>query len=124
MLIELIAQYKDIISSWEVEKYELEGPDFRLKLKIFFVDGSILHVRQVVFNGTTLKYAYHWQAKDGSLKMRWDNAQHWPDISTFPHHKHVARDAHIVVLPSSGADLSVVMEEIAMEIRSDDRTGI
>lgn len=33
-------------------------------------------------------YTYHWQARDGRLKYRWDNTPHHPEISTFPDHVH------------------------------------
>jgi len=35
---------------------------------------------------------YHWQAADGSMIARWDNAAHWPSIPTFPHHVHRGGD--------------------------------
>jgi hypothetical protein len=60
-----------------------------------------------------MKYAYHWQSSAGLLIARWDNAEHWPDIVTSPHHKHVRGDDGTTVEPSQGADLSLVMEEIA-----------
>ncbi|WP_369750793.1 DUF6516 family protein [Methanocaldococcus sp. FS406-22] len=30
----------------------------------------------------------HWQDKNGDLIIRWDNAPHYKNIKTFPHHKH------------------------------------
>lgn len=35
------------------------------------------------------KYSYHWQGKDGTLIVRWDNAPH-QKVKTFPHHKHLS----------------------------------
>jgi len=26
---------------------------------------------------------------DGTLRRRWDNAPHWPDVAAFPHHVHL-----------------------------------
>ncbi|SDX32811.1 hypothetical protein SAMN05421644_101105 [Allochromatium warmingii] len=60
-----------------------------------------------------LKYAYQWQTSDQQLIMRWDNAEHWPDIATFPHHKHVAKNGAVTVFPSKGTELTWVLEEIA-----------
>ena len=36
------------------------------------------------------KYAFHWRKNSGELIVRWDNAPHFPKLSNFPHHKHLA----------------------------------
>jgi hypothetical protein len=113
MLTDLFQRHQEIIASWAVSHFDREGPDLRLKARVLFTDGSQLHIRQVVIDGAILKYAYQWQTREGILIARWDNAEHWPDIVTFPHHKHVHDDGGTRVLPSQGADLSLVMEEIA-----------
>lgn len=62
---------------------------FYLNIKIFFVDDSELHVREYI-DTNHRKYAFHWQNSKGDLIIRWDNAPHFPDLITFPHHKHLA----------------------------------
>jgi hypothetical protein len=37
------------------------------------------------------RYSYHVFRKDGKMIIRWDNAPHYPNLSTFPHHKHRGR---------------------------------
>ncbi len=114
MLSDLIKQYSEIITSWTVTHFDREGANLRLKAEIVFIDKSRLFIRQVVLNGIMLKYAYQWQSQNEILIIRWDNAGHWPDVATFPHHKHVRKDGEIQVLPSSkGADLAEVLNEIA-----------
>ncbi len=113
MLIDLLEGYSAIVQSWTVTHFDREGADFRLKAQVSFVDGSQLHIRQVVLDGCLLKYAYQWQAQTGALIMRWDNAEHWPEVVTFPHHKHVALHDQVKVFPSKGAELALVFEEIA-----------
>ena len=117
MLIDLIEQYSAIVQSWTVTNFDREGEDFRLKAQIIFVDGSQLHIRQMVIDGRLLKYAYQWQTQEGDLIIRWDNATHWPEVATFPHHKHVARNQDVTVMPSRGAELALVLEEIALSIK-------
>ncbi len=119
MLTDVLGRYPEIIASWTVTQLDREGPDLRLKASVLFKDGSQLHIRQVVLDGLLLKYAYQWQSENGELISRWDNAQHWPAIATFPHHKHLVTNGEIMVLPSQGADLSLVMEEIAAGMRND-----
>jgi hypothetical protein len=72
----------------------------------------------VVIDGCLLKYAYQWQTPDRELIVRWDNAEHWPDVATFPHHKHVSSNGEVRVLPSRGAELAWVLEEIAATIKA------
>jgi hypothetical protein len=72
---------------------------------------GFIRVRAVLSNGDTLEafefvvaspnavqtqtYRIHWQWADGQLKRRWDNAPHYPNISTFPHHVHVGPSDHV-----------------------------
>jgi uncharacterized protein DUF6516 len=34
------------------------------------------------------KYRHHWQNQEGILIKRWDNAPHYPQVASFPHHLH------------------------------------
>ncbi|HPC78126.1 MAG TPA: DUF6516 family protein [bacterium] len=75
-----------------VEKYLIQdfkqGRNFYyLRLKITLIDESELYIREYVSEAEYI-YSYHWQGKDGNLRIRWDNAPHHKDIKTFPHHKH------------------------------------
>lgn len=65
-----------------------QGEDFYfLKIKAILIDQSELHIKEYV-SGKSYLYSYHWQDKNGNLRIRWDNAPHHKDIQTFPHHKH------------------------------------
>ncbi len=60
----------------------------------------------------SLDYAY--QLFTDAPLLRWDNAPHFPDISTTPHHFHDA-SGHVGESPLSGdvlVDLAVVLAEI------------
>lgn len=67
----------------------------KTKLKVFFKDGSVIFLRKIIIENILFDYSYHWQRADNSLIMRWDNASHFPDISTFPHHKHVGSETNV-----------------------------
>ena len=118
MLLELIKQYQNIIQSWSVDQFETGGPHLRLKGRVFFIDGSVLFFRQVVLDESYFKYAYHWQDANGNIICRWDNAPHWPDIATYPHHKHFLLNGEVRVSESKGGDLELLFEEIAIKLRS------
>nr|VFK41855.1 MAG: hypothetical protein BECKSD772F_GA0070984_11075 [Candidatus Kentron sp. SD]VFK47761.1 MAG: hypothetical protein BECKSD772E_GA0070983_11055 [Candidatus Kentron sp. SD] len=86
--------------------------DFRLKAQIVFRDGSLLHIRQIILGEAVYKYAFHWQDATGQLLCRWENAPHWPETVTHPHHKHVMREQYETVTELRGGDFEVVFEEI------------
>ena len=54
-----------------------------------------------------IDYRYHLQDPDHTLIFRYDSAPHHPDVSTFPHHKHLP-DA---VLPSIKPTIDQVLRE-------------
>ncbi len=58
-----------------------------LKCYADLVDGSRLYVTESYAAGRN-KYSYHWQDKNNQLIRRWDNAPHYRNHSTFPHHRH------------------------------------
>ena len=89
MLLELARQYADIIQAIEVERFRIVGASYELRLTIVLNDGSTLFIKDYLFLDGTRKYAYHRQDREGRLKSRWDNAPHWQDVVSYPHHHHV-----------------------------------
>lgn len=66
----------------------------QMRARLTFNDGSWLEFSEVVRkeeNGDiiTVANSYHWMEADNELRMRWDNAEHYPDLPGFPHHFHV-----------------------------------
>jgi len=59
-----------------------------LHISAVLVDGSHLEMRDYLFADGNRKYAYQWMNPDGTLRRRWDNTLHWPDVATAPHHVH------------------------------------
>jgi hypothetical protein len=93
-MLDLIARHEQYIKSFQVLLYEQEGELFRFKAELQFRDESKLFIKEYVFRSSARKYAYHWTDPSGSLICRWDNASHWTDISTFPHHRHLSSGIH------------------------------
>ncbi len=119
MLARLVEKYGEIIQSWSVTLLDKDGPSLRLRAQVTFIDSSVLYIRPVVIRESTFKYSYHWQDQKGSMICRWDNAEHWPKIPTYPHHRHAVNQAQIIVKESHGGDLVEVFEEITEMIRSE-----
>lgn len=106
-------QYSDIISDYEIIVWDDEPTSRRFKASIIFSDGSVLMIKDYLFPSGR-KYAYHWQDAAGGLIMRWDNAPHWKEIDTYPHHRHEKSG----VFSSSEVTLEDILEHISESIQS------
>ena len=112
-MLNLIKRYMPPVKSYRVDLYEHEFPLFRIKITLTFTDDSRLYIKEYRFTDGSRKYAFHWETAGGDLIVRWDNAEHWHNISTFPHHKHVGTANN--VLPSTETALEAVLQIIASE---------
>ncbi len=46
---------------------------------------------------STVEYRYQWMDNSKQrLIKRWDNAEHFPDLTNFPHHIHVGSDTNVI----------------------------
>ena len=68
-----------------------------LDCSVVMIDGSTLYVTEYfTISGENIKrdkYSYHLQ-KRGELIIRWDNAPHHRELSTFPYHLHDKHGVH------------------------------
>ncbi len=110
-LYDTIISRGDVEIEWLVfdDQAKLRGAiEGRLK----FYDNSLLEFDEAVLwrdeQVVKLRYVYHYQNAAGELIFRYDNAPHYPHISTHPHHKHVGLE----VEPAQPPDLSEVLREI------------
>lgn len=80
------------------------------KLRLFFIDGSFLDIWLSVDGD----YAYHWeQRRQSGCMYRWDNAPHYPGISTFPAHFHDSDEDTVVESRLSGKPEQALLEILA-----------
>lgn len=100
------------IKSHSINDFRRSETVFYLNIKIHFINNSELHVREYV-DAEHRKYSFHWQSSNGDLIIRWDNAPHFPDLITFPHHKHLASGE---VKKSYNISLEEILESIKDEI--------
>jgi hypothetical protein len=103
MLHDILSQYfgdiEDSIRRLEranVERYEeevLTSSRANLRIRIRFLSGHLLEVNEaIVIEANQLKhlgYRYHFQDQQNNLIFRYDNTPHFPDLKSFPHHKHL-----------------------------------
>jgi len=86
-IIAILNQSK-IISQLEILELVDESSVQSIRIKTKLMDGSTLFIHETV-SERGHKYSYHWQDEDNKLLLRWDNAPHYKEIETFPHHKHI-----------------------------------
>jgi len=87
-MLQLFDTYASFFKSWQVVRYEQEGAAYMLQISAILVDDSRLEMRDYLFADGSRRYAYQWMEADGTLRRRWDDAPHWPDVATVPHHVH------------------------------------
>jgi hypothetical protein len=85
--------------------------------ELFFVDGSMLHLREFVDVEDGIDrftYVYQYMDSNQSRVFRYDNTGHHRKLNlpTYPHHKHVGRED--VVVASRAPSLQQVLDEIVM----------
>ena len=86
-----------------------------LNVRVWFWDDSYLDLYEVVNTElgypVRVHYSYAYLRKEQHV-FRYDNAPHYPDIITFPHHRHVGIEEEVVPAeqPSLGDVLSEIVE--------------
>ncbi|HPE63385.1 MAG TPA: DUF6516 family protein [Methanothrix sp.] len=72
--------------------------------------GYVLHINEALGRDFR-RYSYHVQ-KEAEMVRRWDNAPHWPDMETFPHHLHIESEKN------ASECREVFVEDVLNEMKS------
>jgi hypothetical protein len=99
----LITSYSTLEKTYSSKKGFIQG-------EVIFEDESKLHFAEV--KDTTeerkIKYRYHYMNQNDTMIFRYDNARHYPELATFPHHKHTIQN----VIEAKEPNLDDVLIEI------------
>lgn len=95
MLLKLTQRYPGVVADVSVEQFRREPGSYQLVGTLELTDGSSIHVKDYSFRGGARKYSYHWQSAEGQFIGRWDNAPHWPEVESHPHHFHDGSEEHV-----------------------------
>ncbi|MEH1808281.1 toxin TumE [Nostoc sp.] len=97
-----------------VERYEEENLTslrVNLRIRLRLAQTHLLEINEaIVITDNQLEfldYRYHFQDERNCLVFRYDSTPHFPDISTFPHHKHLPND----VISSQKPEIIQVLKE-------------
>ena len=121
MLHEALAGYLEKVEqavlrcrSAYVERYveEVITPErVNLRIRLRFEQGHLLEINEATIveenSLVLLDYRYHCQDSQNRLIFRYDSTPHFPDLSSFPHHRHLPGE----VIDSHRPDLPAVVEE-------------
>ena len=88
-LIDAVRRHPLVVEISVVSRLRI-GDEGYIRLVARFINGGELHLFEHRLRGEVGKYAYHLQDAGGRLILRYDNRPLYPDVETFPHHKHVA----------------------------------
>ena len=104
-----------IVRSFNVTYDKRGSHEGFIRGEVYFVDGSILHLREFVdveIGVDRLTYVYQYMDPAKKLVFRYDNTGHHKKLSlpTYPHHKHEGSTHNVVA--SSAPDLAIVLSEI------------
>ena len=84
-----------VIQNANIERYEeeiLSSDRVNLRIRIRFAKGYLLEMNEAVIveNGqiSHLGYRYHFQDQNNRLVFRYDDTPQFPNLPSFPRHKH------------------------------------
>ena len=102
-----------VVTSYHVLDFKKWHDGYYFKISIVLVNDNQLFIREYS-DQTERNYAYHWQDDKGNLIVRWDNAPHYKDMVSFPHHKHLGDS----IEESQEITLKDVLDVITKKIHS------
>lgn len=104
-----------LVKDLEIREFIDEEEVQVLSCRAVLKDDSALYIRETVTREGS-RYSYHWQDKGENLIIRWDNAPHYPEIATAPHHKHLGSKKDIA--PSQETTFEDIFEVISKKLKS------
>ena len=83
-----------------------------LKLRLRFYFKYLLSISEALVivedQITAIDYRYHFQDEQNNLIFRYDNTPHFPDLSSFPHHKHLPNQ----VIASEQPNIAIALQNV------------
>jgi hypothetical protein len=110
--IDNILVLSSIVKSQDVRVEKRTPNEGFLRGDVFFKDGSRLHFRELVTTEPDVQlvsYTYHYMRADESMIFRYDDSDHFPNLPSAPHHKHIGDND---VTASQPPNLQSVLKEI------------
>ncbi len=127
MLLKLLSDYLNQVEqaivqceNAYVEPYQeevLTSQRAKLRIGLRFKQIHLLEINEAIVITDNylefLDYRYHFQDEKNNLVFRYDSTPHFPNISTFPHHKHLPND----VISCHKPEITQVLKEATELLR-------
>lgn len=103
-------KYTHVIADYSTQEKIYSSRKGFIQGEVIFEDESKLHFAEVkdVDKEEKVKYRYHYMNKNDTMIFRYDNAKHYPGLSTFPNHKHTVQN----VIEAQETNLGEILAEI------------
>ena len=109
-----------IIQEWTIVEESSLADRGHFRVRFVLTTGDFVEASEFFFvRGTNIeqhRYRYQWMnATKTQLKRRWDNAPHFPEVTTFPHHVHIEQEDQVFPSAMIGiAELIVTLEQLIL----------
>jgi hypothetical protein len=127
MLLKLLSDYLNQVEqaivqceNAYVERYQeeiLTSQRANLRIRLRFKQTHLLEINEAIVITDNylefLDYRYHLQDEKTNLVFRYDSTPHFPNLSTFPHHKHLPND----VISCQKPEITQVLKEATELLR-------
>ena len=127
MLLKLLSDYLNQVEqaivqceNAYVEPYQeeiLTSQRANLRIGLRFKQTHLLEINEAIVITDNylefLDYRYHLQDEKNNLVFRYDSTPHFPNLSTFPHHKHLPND----VISCHKPEINQVLKEATELLR-------
>ncbi len=127
MLLKLLSDYLNQVEqaivqceNAYVERYQeeiLTSQRANLRIRLRFNQTHLLEINEAIVITDNylefLDYRYHFQDEKNNLVFRYDSTPHFPNLSTFPHHKHLPND----VISCHKPEITQVLKEATELLR-------
>ncbi|MFN6187147.1 MAG: toxin TumE [Microcystis sp.] len=127
MLLQLLSDYLNQVEqaivqceNAYVELYQeeiLTSQRANLRIRLRFNQTHLLEINEAIVITDNylefLDYRYHFQDEKNNLVFRYDSTPHFPNLSTFPHHKHLPND----VISCHKPEITQVLKEATELLR-------
>jgi len=113
-LKDTIEKYSHIVANSTTNEKTYSNKRGFIAGKIHFTDETRLEFAEVkdIEKQEKIKYSYHYMDSRSTMQFRYDNTKHFPDIPSFPHHKHIQTG----VIKSKEPEMDNVLAEIEKQV--------
>lgn len=120
---QILEAYPDVyVENYNATILSSERANLKLRLRFYFqyllsISEALIVVDEQI---TAIDYRYHFQDGQNNLIFRYDNTPHFPNLSSFPHHKHLVDR----VIACGQPRLETVIQDVIAFLKEVESNGI